>query len=88
MGLRTLGLVLAGVGIAGLAVGAMAGLNNNPLFFTIEASVALVAGMTCLVIGGLRHGDHRRPLGAPPGAMNVAQAIDPKPAAAGGNASR
>lgn len=38
--------------------------------------------MTSLAIGGLRHGYHRRPLGAPPGDMDLAQAIDPEPAVA------
>lgn len=80
MGLRSLGLVLIVVGVAGLGTAAVAGVDGAPLFFTIESSIALIAGMTCLAIGGLRHGYHSRPLGAPPGDMDMAQAIDPEPA--------
>jgi hypothetical protein len=80
MGLRSLGLVLIAVGVAGLAVAVIAGVDGAPLFFRIESGIAVVAGMTSLAIGGLRHGYHSRPLGAPPGDMDMAQAIDPEPA--------
>jgi len=87
MGLRSLGLVLTVVGVAGLAVAMLAGQGSGSLFFIVESGMTLVAGLTCLGIGGLRHGYHVRPLGAPAGDMDMAQAIDPEPAVASGDAS-
>ena len=65
MTLAVLGLVLNIVGVAGLALAAMATDDRTPILFTIEASVALVAGMTCLAIDGLRDGYRQRPRDAP-----------------------
>ena len=65
MALRVVGLVLNGVGVAGLAVAAMAVDDRSPILFTIVASLALVAGMTCVAIDGLRDGYRQRPRGAP-----------------------
>jgi len=87
MGLLSLGLVLTVVGVVGSVVAVMASPDSAPLFFTIEAGVAVAAGLICLGVGGLRHGYHRRPLGAPPGDMDMAQAIDPAPAVAAGDAA-
>jgi hypothetical protein len=87
MGLLSLGLVLTVVGVVGWVVAAMAGPDSASLLFTIESGVAVAAGLTCLGIGGLRHAHHRRLLGAPPGDMDMAQAIDPQPAVVAGEAA-
>jgi hypothetical protein len=65
MRLRRLGLVLNVVGVAGLIVAALASDDRSPVLFTIEASVALAGGMTCLAIGGLRDNYRQRSRSAP-----------------------
>ena len=87
MGLRNLGLVLTVVGVVGSVVAAMAGPDSRSLFFTLEAGAAVVAGVACLAIAGLRHGSHAHPLGTPSGDLPMAQAIDAEPAVAAGDAA-
>lgn len=79
MGLRFFGVALIVVGLAGTAVAWRGGPTISTSFFLIEAGVILAIGLALLAAGGLRHGYHFRPVGAPPGDMDPSKATDPNP---------
>jgi hypothetical protein len=81
MGLRASGVLLIVAGLVGAILTWRGGPNASPVFFAIESGIALAVGMGLLAAGGLRHGYHTAPLGAPPGDMDLSQAVDPNPPA-------
>jgi hypothetical protein len=72
-----LGAVLVVLGIAG-TVSACVSEDGN-LNMALVAGLSFAVGCVLLAIGGVRHGYHYRPEGAPPGDMDAEKAELPAP---------